>query len=286
MADRFGTSGNDTLIGTEAEDTLFASIGNDLLDGNGGADTADYSSLGEAITLERAGAINKGSLGNDQILDIERIIGAEGQANAIDGSTGISGETSFTINLGTKRLTVNDIPTLGEVTFRVENFVNATGTSRGDSIVGNNSNNLFSGGSGNDGLSGVGGNDTLLGNAGNDIIIGGSDADTLVGGQDNDTYKYNFISDSSPTSTDLIEFQPGEDRIDFLALDSNLTIDEKQSFTFIGSDPFNSSSSNGQVRYDAANNLIQAQAIGSDQLLEIESSVSFDLLSESDFILQ
>ena len=75
----------------------------------------------------------------------------------------------FTINLGTKRLTVNNILTLGKVTFTVENFVNATGMSGGDSIVGDNSNNLFNGGSGNDGLSGVDGNDTLLGNAGNDF---------------------------------------------------------------------------------------------------------------------
>ena len=285
MADRFGTSGNDSLTGTEADDTLFASSGNDTLNGADGTDTADYSSVGEAITLERAGVINKGSLGSDRISNIESIIGADGQENAIDGSTGTSGETSFTINLQTNRLTVNDIPTLGDVTFRVENFVNATGTSKGDSIVGNNSNNLFSGGTDNDGLSGVGGNDTLFGNAGNDIIIGGSDADVLVGGEDNDTYKYNSIFDSTPDSTDTIDFQIGEDRIDLLAIDSNLTVDQKQSFTFIGSDSFDSSGSNGQVRYDAERNLIQAQAIGSNDILEIESSIDFDSLSESDFVL-
>lgn len=279
-----GTPGNDSLEGTEADDIFNGSSGNDTLDGNGGTDTADYSSLSEAITLERAGGVNKGSNGNDQILDIERIIGAEGQANAIDGSTGTSGDTSFTINLFSKRLTVNDIPTLGDVTFTVENFTDVIGTSQGDSIAGNNQNNRFSGGSGSDGLNGAGGNDVLTGNNGNDLIIGGLDADTLVGGQDNDIYKYNSISDSTPTSTDLIEFQPGEDRIDLLALDSNLTVAEKQAFDFIGASPF-SGSGNGQVRYDAANNLIQAQATGSDQLFEIESSVSFDSLSESDFVL-
>lgn len=285
MANRFGTSGNDTLRGTEADDTLFGSSGNDLLNGNGGIDTADYSSLGEAITLERAGTVNKGSLGNDQIRDIERIIGAEGQANAIDGSTGISGQTSFSINLGTERLIVRDIPTLGDRTFQIENFVNATGTSQSDGIAGNSQDNRLSGGDGNDGITGALGNDTLIGGNGTDFLVGGGDADTLIGGLgETDNFRYNSINDSTPTSRDLIDFEANIDLITLSPIDADLNVEGNQAFTFIGSNPF-SSSSNGQVRYDAANNLIQARAIGSDQLLEIESSVSFDSLSESDFIL-
>ena len=291
-----GTSSNDRLIGTETDDTLnglsgndtlIGSSGNDLLDGDDGdGDTADYSSLGEAITLERAGTVNKGSLGNDQILDIERIIGAEGQANAIDGSTGISGQTSFSINFDVKQLIVRDIPRLGDLTFRIENFVNATGTSQSDNIAGNSQDNRLSGGDSNDGITGASGNDTLIGGNGTDFLVGGGDADTLIGGLgEADNFRYNSINDSTPTSRDIIDFEADSDSITLSPIDADLSVEGNQAFAFIGSNPFNSSSSNGQVRYDAANNLIQAQAIGSDNLLEIESSVSFDSLSESDFIL-
>lgn len=51
--------------------------------------------------------------GTDQILNIETIVGAVGFDNAIDGSTGISGVTFFDIDLSAKRLTVRDIPGLG-----------------------------------------------------------------------------------------------------------------------------------------------------------------------------
>ena len=281
-----GTSGNDTLNGSDENDTLIGSSGNDILNGNDGTDTADYSSLGEAITLERAGTVNKGSLGNDQISEIETIIGAEGQANTIDGSTSISDRTSFSINLDTRNLIVRDIPGLGDVTFTIENFVNATGTPRQDGLAGDSSDNRLSGGGGNDGITGALGNDTLIGGDGTDFLVGGGDADTLIGGLgEADNFRYNSINDSTPSSRDLVDFEADFDSITLSPIDANLTIDGNQSFTFIGSDSFDSSSSNGQVRYDAANNLIQAQAIGSDQILEIESSVSFDSLSESNFVL-
>lgn len=201
----FGNSGNDTIAGSNGNDEQFGNsgndriiggAGNDVLDGGDGTDTADYSFLGRAITLERAGAINKGSLGEDQILGIERIVGASGKSNAIDGSTGTSGVTSFTVDLQANRLTVNDIPELGDVTFTVENFVNVTGTSQGDYIAGNSKNNRFKGGSGNDrlfgrngndDLFGDGGNDSLNGGSGNDYLSGGSGRDTLIGGSGSDT---------------------------------------------------------------------------------------------------
>ncbi|MEO1134971.1 MAG: calcium-binding protein, partial [Cyanobacteria bacterium J06639_1] len=132
----------------------------DTLDGGAGYDTADYSGLGEAITLERAGAINKGSSGTDQIANIETIVGATGLANAIDGSTGTSGVTSFTVDLSTESLTVNNIPVIGSQSFTVQNFVNVTGTSNTDTLTGDANDNTFGGSAGNDTLDGGAGNDT------------------------------------------------------------------------------------------------------------------------------
>lgn len=300
MVTRTGTDGNDTLNGSVGDDILKGSSGNDLLQGSLGVDTADYGALDRAITLERAGRVNKGSLGNDQILDIERIIGASGQRNAIDGSTGTSGETSFSINLGTKRLTVNDVPTRGDLTFTVENFVDVIGTTKGDNIAGNSQDNRFSGGDGSDGLAGGDGNDTIngdngndfiTGGNGNDILVGGLDGDLLAGGAGEDTFRYNSIDDSTSTSRDTIDFQQGSDKIDLSAIDADGNVFGNQALTFIGTRSFTAApfnSTNGQVRYDAANNLIQAELQGDNDLiadLEIKSSVDFASLSASDFVL-
>ncbi|MEM9925700.1 MAG: calcium-binding protein [Cyanobacteria bacterium P01_D01_bin.50] len=156
-----GRQGNDVLNGDNGRDTLEGSSGNDTLNGGQGDDIADYSQLNKAITLEAVGVVNKGNLGTDQIENIEHIIGAAGKRNAIDGSTGTSGVTSFDVDLSNDRLTVRDIPTLGNVTFSIENFVNVTGTSGDDSIVGNDEKNYFGGSEGDDTINGKGGKDTV-----------------------------------------------------------------------------------------------------------------------------
>ncbi|EDX71409.1 type I secretion target GGXGXDXXX repeat protein domain protein [Coleofasciculus chthonoplastes PCC 7420] len=181
-----GGRGNDRLWGGSGNDRLWGGSGNDTLNGGTGIDTADYSNLGQAITLESVGVINKGSAGTDQIQFIEKIIGATGQANAIDGSTGRSKSTSLDIDLSANNLTVNGIPGIGKATFTIENFINVTGTSQNDTIIGNSADNLLVGGSGNDTLIGGSGNDRLVGGDGNDVLTGGSGNDRLVGGDGND----------------------------------------------------------------------------------------------------
>jgi len=197
-----GGKGNDTLDGGKGDDTLQGSRGNDVIAGGQGHDTADYSHLSEAITLEAVGVVNKGSLGTDQILDIETIIGATGQANTIDGSTGNSGITSFDIDLSNERLTVRDIPGLGNVTFNVQNFVNVTGTAQDDSIIGNDEDNVFIGN---------GGNDFFGGSAGNDIINGDDG-----GANDYDTIDYTGLGQAinlGPTGTVIKDGGLGTDQL-------------------------------------------------------------------------
>ena len=66
---------NNNLHGTTGNDTLNGSAGNDTLNGGDGNDTADYSQLGQSITLSPTGIITKGGgLGNDQLIQIETII--------------------------------------------------------------------------------------------------------------------------------------------------------------------------------------------------------------------
>jgi Ca2+-binding RTX toxin-like protein len=194
----FGTVGNDNLTGGLGSDTLIGSAGNDVLNGNVGQDILDYTSLDGAITLNLTGVINKGPLGSDSISNIERIIGATGQANTIDGSGGAA-STSMTVNLATNSLIANNTSGVSNTSFTVENFVNVIGTSNNDTIAGSSSNNVLNGQAGNDSLDGGSGNDTLNGGLGNDSLSGGEGDDTYIVDSTLDT-----IAESSNSGKDTV----------------------------------------------------------------------------------
>jgi len=166
-----GTADSEVISGSEADDRFFGSSGNDTLDGLGGENIADYSSLGTPVILQKRGLITKVGLGEDRISNIETIVGASGQDNSIDGVTGATGVSSFDIDLSKDKLTVRNIPVLGDLTFTVKNFVNVIGTNKSDSIIGNEKDNSLVGAAGDDTLTGGFGNDTLTGNEGSDIFV-------------------------------------------------------------------------------------------------------------------
>ena len=223
-----GTSNNDDIVGNDQDNLFGGSRGDDTFDGQGGNDTVDYSDLGQAITLERGGVVNKGSAGEDQILSVETVIGAIGRDNAIDGSTGISGQTSFNVDLSQETFTVEDLPGLGDLDFKIVNFVDVTGTSQADNIVGNDEDNKLKGGGGADNLVGGGGNDRIIGNAGRDTLIGvdpssakpgegevdilngGGGRDTIVLGDTNNIF-YSFSGNGD--FAEIWNFQSGRDTI-------------------------------------------------------------------------
>ncbi|WP_179228311.1 calcium-binding protein [Leptolyngbya ohadii] len=172
----FGTNSNNELYGLGGNDTLRGFAGNDFMSGGAGFDTVDYSGLGRAVIILPGGVISKNGLGTDRLdFSVERIVGTAGQANTIDGAVG-RGFASFNIDLSANRLTVNNLPGVGSVTFTVENFVNARGTVNRDTITGNSRANFIDGFSGDDVLTGSGGNDSLVGGAGIDILNGTSSA--------------------------------------------------------------------------------------------------------------
>ena len=198
FVDVIGTLNDDQITGDAGDNTFFGSAGNDLLNGgSSGIDTVDYSGLEQAVTLQALGVIDKGSLGQDQIIglgadelipSIEVIIGAEGKNNIIDGSpvVGFGNTASFDIDLAENSLTING---LGDsLDFEVVNFVDVIGTINNDKIEGNGDDNLIFGGEGQDQLIGV---DDLSSNPGQgeiDILSGGLDADTFVLGDKNTSY--------------------------------------------------------------------------------------------------
>ncbi|MEO1209687.1 MAG: calcium-binding protein [Cyanobacteria bacterium J06638_20] len=234
-----GAAGNDTLAGGLGSDRMFGgsnndvmigSSGNDFMSGGSGIDTADYSRLGRAMTLGRAGTVNKNGLGFDRLDGVERVIGAQGFANWISGQ-GDSGRTSFAVNLAANRLTVNGIPGIGNFTFTAINFANVFGTRNNDNLIGNSGRNILNGANGNDTLIGSGGNDTLVGGAGVDILNGTNsrlrgnrEVDRLIGGFNPDGFVLgdrrgsyygsagfgDFAQITDFGSTDLIQLGVGE----------------------------------------------------------------------------
>ena len=160
LATRKGTAGDaegDTLVGIEAvegsdhDDTFIASEGVDRIDGG---DNPDMMPAGDTVSYE---------LSEDGVtVDLED----NGDVTTVADS---AAEDSYADN---------------DVLTGIENL---TGSSRDDSLTGNNQANTLMGGGGVDTMDGMGEDDTLDGGAGNDIMDGGEGDDTLMGGAGRDT---------------------------------------------------------------------------------------------------
>ncbi|WP_281422433.1 RTX toxin, partial [Rhizobium leguminosarum] len=136
-------SGNDTIIGNEADNTLWGNAGNDSLTGGSGNDTLI------------------GGVGNDTytVDDLADVV-TEGLNQGTD---------LIRTALSSYALT------------NIANVENLTFIGTGDfSGTGNSLANTITGGAGNDTLDGAAGNDTLIGGAGNDIYVVGDSFDFVI----------------------------------------------------------------------------------------------------------
>ncbi|MEL6940432.1 MAG: hypothetical protein AAFO84_14715 [Cyanobacteria bacterium J06598_1] len=237
FTDVIGTSNDDRIVGDKSRNRLSGSLGNDLMDGGAGRDIADYSQLTQAITLERAGVVNKGSAGTDQIRGIETIVGAADLANAVDGSTGASGVTALKVDLSRERLMVLNIPGLGSQRFSIQNFLHVTGTANSDHIKGNNRKNTLIGGGGNDKLTGGGGKDIL--NGSDSLLFGNGEIDRLVGGRGGDTFVLGeagnvfYAAVGNSDFALLADFKSGVDKIQLAGSIGDYSFDRAQKRIFI-----------------------------------------------------
>ncbi|MBU7584846.1 MAG: hypothetical protein KAF91_18370 [Nostoc sp. TH1S01] len=210
MAILRGTLGDDVLVGSLENDIIFGSAGNDILIGSSGTDRVDYSNLTTAITLEAVGVVSKNGVGTDRIINVEEIVGAFGQANTINGSATTNGITSFDIDLSSNRLTVRDIPNLGNLNFTVKNFVNIIGTNQNDLIIGNSNNNILIGRAGNDVFKGNGGNDFIDGSVGRDVAIFNSNIESYsITGTRTTTNVIGFDGIDTLTGVEILVFDGG-----------------------------------------------------------------------------
>ncbi|AIE75692.1 MULTISPECIES: calcium-binding protein [unclassified Synechocystis] len=184
-----GNSGNNKLFGLAGDDVFIASTGDDTIDGGGDYDTADYSSVAGAITLNGTGDLTLTVVkpsGTDTLLNIEEVIAdASASNNTIDFSGADPGIT-INVDLSADSILISGASNL-QTLVKVVNFDDVTGTSGDDTITGDDqANNLF-GGSGNDSIYGGEGDDNINGNMGDDLLYGDIGNDTVRGGKDNDT---------------------------------------------------------------------------------------------------
>lgn len=240
-------AGGANVVGNALANYLGSGDGNDSIDGGGGNDTATYfhAEAGVKVSLAIAIAQDTEGAGTDLLTNVENIQGSQyadqltGNAgdnmldgyhgndslyggagddhiyendgdDTIDGGDGIDtlnyspGSSGVTVDLGdTGPQTVR-----GGETDIVTNIENLTGTSYGDTLVGDDGDNV---------LQGLGSDDVLAGDAGDDSLYGGTGNDTLAGDEGADSFFFNY----SPASggTDRIEdFDSGTDRI---VLDNN-----------------------------------------------------------------
>lgn len=142
----YGTSNNDKIKGTSANDLIISFEGNDKVEGGGGNDCI--------VTGEGNDQV-EGGTGND-VLDL-------GLGNdKADGGTGM------------------------DLVLGGENDDDLKGGSDNDQIYAGNGNDKVDGGSGIDTIYGENGIDEINGGSDNDMILGGSGNDNMFGGSGND----------------------------------------------------------------------------------------------------
>lgn len=155
-----GTDGPDVLYGTERNDMFIPQSGVDIVHAGGGDDTVMATSDG----------VNDTFYGGDGTDTITYEFAAAAQVISLTGGTAIGGG-------GTDYL---------------HDFENVVGTAYGDTITGNDADNLILGGDGDDVITGLGGDDVLFGGSGNDIITGGEGNDVLGGEGGNDVFAFTY----------------------------------------------------------------------------------------------
>lgn len=166
----FGAAGNDSISGDDGRDFGFGGPGNDSLDGGNGPDTL-YAGRG-TDTVE-------GGAGNDRLY----AAADDGNVDVVDCGPGDDDRAfirtgDVAIDCEHVRSVVGHAPNRGIV---------KRGTSGDDTLEGTDGRDFIYGRAGHDTISGLGGSDFLFGQSGNDSISGGDGRDYIWGGSEDDS---------------------------------------------------------------------------------------------------
>ena len=242
----FGQGGDDQLYGENNNDYLDGGAGADRLDGGDGIDVVSYylSDEGVHVSLSPFHLVGSGNWGGDAegdtLFSIENLSGSKyddelygnnqanllwglegndvisggGGADQIDGGDGIDTVSYEGSAEGVSVWLKYDSAWGGDAAGdQLDSIENLVGSAHGDTLGGDDSDNVINGLAGENHLYGYGGNDVLWGGddkdsldggegadvlkgfGGNDFLIGGTQADTMWGGTGDDLYSVDNAGD-------------------------------------------------------------------------------------------
>jgi Ca2+-binding RTX toxin-like protein len=179
----YGTDGNNTLDGNAGDDYLYGRDGKDTLLGGAGADHLYGGDQDDTLIGGTGDDYIHGGTGYDTVSYVDRS-GEFVIVNLSDHAWSGAAPNTAVVH--------STIPSTTTETDTLVSIENATGTGSYDDFYGSSAANVFDGGAGRDSLYGHGGSDTLIGGDDVDFLIGGSGADHLIGGQGSDWALYNM----------------------------------------------------------------------------------------------
>ena len=262
----YSTNAGDTVY---AFDPAKAKIFETIWDG-GGEDTYDGSAYGRALSIDLnpgKWSVLKGSqlakLGTDAAGDVfargsvfNALLYKDDPRSLIENAIGGSKGDRLTGNQGANALTGNDGNDIldglaaGDVLNGNKGNDMLVGGSGNDRLFGGNGKDDLNGGPGSDLLFGGNGDDTISGHAGHDVIRGNAGQDVMSGGSGNDRFIFASVADSPSSDArrdTVVDFAPGQDRIDLRQTDADSTSAGQQDWTFIGSNGYSGTA--GELRY-------------------------------------
>ena len=226
-----GTDGDDSLVGGSARDTLTGGAGNDTLVGGGGADLLQ-GGLGADVLIGGDGADSlDGGQGDDQFvydspsamhndrirdfaagdrLDLSALGATFIGESQFSGKPAAPGSAQLRVFYGTDSTTVvldANGDGAGDAALTLDGvvpLVQLAGAAPG--VLVTEAGQVLTGGDGNDSLTGASGPDTLTGGAGNDTLSGDYGNDLVIGGDGNDVL-------SGGDGIDTLEGGPGNDTL-------------------------------------------------------------------------
>ncbi len=200
-----GGMGDDLLFGLDGADTLMGGAGDDTLRGGDGGDTLD-GGFGDDIFHGGDGADSfQGGVAGDLNMDGDMM--DEGEDGGTDTVSYADSSAAVTVDLSG---TGDGGDAEGDTYMRIENII---GSARGDTLTGDEQDNMLWGGAGSDTLNGGNGDDTLDGGAGDESTLnGGADDDMFIarggdddidGGTGSDTVSY--VHSNRGVRVDLVD---------------------------------------------------------------------------------